>query len=95
MTKSITIDRLHAIADINPANPESIRHIPDTMNPAQLNHFARVLGVHAELKAAAVLDSKVDMAVIDAALSKTGLSITDRMKAKILIFGSGFNKGNN
>jgi hypothetical protein len=64
------------------------------MNAAQLNQFARVLGVHGELKAATVLNEQADIGMIDAALSKTSLSITDRMKAKILLLGGGFSKGN-
>jgi hypothetical protein len=40
------------------------------MNAAQLNQFARVLGVHGELKAATVLNEQADIGMIDAALSK-------------------------
>jgi hypothetical protein len=93
MNKPVTFDRLHAVSETTVANPESITWIPDTMNAAQLNQFARVLGVHGELKAAAVLNEQADIGMIDAALSKTGLSISERMKAKILLLGSGFGKG--
>ncbi len=89
------IDRLHAAVEGTAANPESITWIPDTMSSAQRNHFHRLLGIQDALKAAAALDGTIDMGIIDAALSKTKLSIADRMKAKVLLFGSGFSRGNN
>ncbi len=87
------IDRLHAAAE-TAANPESITWIPDTMSSAQRNHFHRLLGIQDALKAAAALDGTIDMGIIDAALSRTRLSIADKIKAKILLFGSAFGKGN-
>jgi hypothetical protein len=80
-----------AAATVTTAKPESIRHIPDKMDSAQLRHFAQLLGIESEMKVVAA-SGMVDMTIIDAALSKTKLTIEDRLKAKIIMFGSGFTK---
>jgi hypothetical protein len=85
-------DTMTASAEVTAANPESIRHIPSTMTSEQRNHFTRLLGIHDELKASAAIDGTADLALIDAALARTQLTTEDKIKAKIILFGSGFSK---
>jgi hypothetical protein len=93
MTVPKIIDHLNAVSEISAASPESITYIPDHMSAENIRHFVRLLGIEGELKAAAALDGVVDMKIISEALAKTKLSIADRIKAKIILTGSGFAKG--
>jgi hypothetical protein len=103
MASPIVIDRLHAvrISDIGDnidaaetlAAPESIRHLPPfDFTGSTLKQFVAVLGIASELKIAASGDGTVDVRIIDRALAKTHLTTEEKIRAKIAICGSGFER---
>ena len=81
------IDRLHAVAVT--ACPESIRLVPRVLSAENLRKFITTLGLDVEFKAAAALnDYHIDVAVIDRQLSKTKLSVEQKIEAKLALLGS-------
>jgi riboflavin synthase alpha subunit len=107
MTTPITIDKITGaiisgigdkIANIKAleeiqAAPETIRHLPSKdLTGATLKNFVAVLGIAGEMKVAASGDGTFDVAVLDKALAKTHLSTEDKIRAKLALLGSGFER---
>jgi hypothetical protein len=86
------ISGIKAVEEI-PAAPESIRHLPARdLTGATLKQFVAILGIAGEMKVAASGDGTFDVAVLDKALAKTQLSMEDKIRAKLALLGSGFER---
>jgi hypothetical protein len=67
------------------ASPESITRLAHNMSPDDILHLTQVLGIGGAFQAAAAQNKNVDVAVINAALAKTKLSVEDRIRLKLLL----------
>lgn len=84
------IAHINATSEIQAA-PETLRHLPaKDLTSANLHKIVAILGIAGEMKVAASGNGSFDIAVLDRALSKTHLSLSDRIRVKIALLGSGF-----
>ena len=91
-TDADKIAHINATAEIQAA-PESLRHLPaKDLTSENLHQILALIGVAGEMKVAAQAGGSFDVAVLDRALAKTQLDLESKLRVKIALLGSGFER---
>ena len=91
-TDAEKIAEINATAAVQAA-PETLRSLPARdLTSENLHQIVALLGIASEMKVAAQAGGSFDIAVLDRALAKTQLGLEDRIRVKVALLGSGFER---